>query len=159
MAKLNLAKVFTGMHALVYRLTGGAISGKVAGMSVLLITTVGRKSGKPHTTPLSFFPDGDRRIIVASNGGAPRHPAWWLNLQKNSTAMIQVGRQRVAVQAAEVSAADEPRLWDTIIRTYAGYDAYRGKTTRRIPLIALTEVERGRSSDFSRVASGGVSGP
>src|SRR5260370_33676791 len=81
-----LQRLFMKGHISLYRLTGGAIGGGMADQSFLILTTVGRKSGKERDTPLFYFIDGDRFIIIGSNGGAPKHPIWWLNLQANPRA-------------------------------------------------------------------------
>jgi F420H(2)-dependent quinone reductase len=81
--------------------------------------------------------DGDRWVVVASNGGRARHPAWWLNLRSQPDASIQIGRQTYRVTATETSGADRERLWRKMADMYKGYDGYARKTTRQIPVIAL----------------------
>src|SRR6266545_2577096 len=82
------------LHQRVYRLTDGAIGRHVGGRPALMLHTVGRKTGKPRTTALTYAKDGDDYLIVASYGGSPQHPAWFLNLQANPRVEVQVGRQR-----------------------------------------------------------------
>jgi deazaflavin-dependent oxidoreductase (nitroreductase family) len=84
----TLVKVLSSSHRVWYGLTGGRLGGRMNGMDVLLLTTTGRKSGKPRTTPLQFMQDGGAYVVVASNGGSERHPAWWLNLKREPSAAI-----------------------------------------------------------------------
>src|SRR5688572_25977969 len=84
-----LQNVLTRLHTALYRSSNGVIGGRIAGSPVLLLTTTGRRSGKPRTVPLLYLMDGGDVVLVASNGGAVRHPTWWLNLQAASEAWIQ----------------------------------------------------------------------
>jgi len=120
-----------------YRRTGGAIGGRMFGGPVLLLTTTGRKSGRAWTVPLLFQPDADRWVIMASNAGNPRHPAWWLNLRARPEASVQIGRDTYSVMAVEATGAERERLWRLMADMYKGYDAYARKTTRTIPVIVL----------------------
>ena len=107
-------------------------------MPVLLLTTTGRRSGKARTTPLTFFRDGSDLVVIASNGGADRPPDWSLNLQQNPRAVVQIGTDKVTVQATTASPEERERLWVGITAAYPGYAAYQEKTTRRIPVLILT---------------------
>jgi len=132
-------KLYGEEHVRRYRETGGEV-GHIwkEGSTVLLLTTTGRRSGKPRTTPLTFFRCGSKLVVVASNGGADRAPAWSLNLRQEPAAGVRIGSERLAVQAREASAEERERLWPTIVGTYAGYGRYEQRTTRRIPLFILT---------------------
>ncbi|HLM37941.1 MAG TPA: nitroreductase family deazaflavin-dependent oxidoreductase [Gaiellaceae bacterium] len=125
-------------HLLVHRLSRGRLLGRVAGMPVLLLTTTGRRSGKPRTTPLTFFRDGADLIVIASNGGADRPPDWSLNLQQNPLAVVKIGKKKLTVQARLGSAEERARLWPGITATYSGYARYEKKTARQIPMLILT---------------------
>jgi F420H(2)-dependent quinone reductase len=120
-----------------YQRTGGRIGGMVRGAPVLLLTTTGRKSGQLWTVPLVYRTDGDRLVVVASNGGAARHPAWWLNLRTHPHTTVQVGRERRAVSASEATGAERDRLWELMVDLHAGYADYQRKTRRRIPVVVL----------------------
>jgi deazaflavin-dependent oxidoreductase (nitroreductase family) len=120
-----------------YRRSGGTIGGKMFGAPVLLLTTTGRKSGRSWTVPLMYQTDGARWVIIASNGGSTRHPAWWLNLRSQPDASIQIGRQTYPVTAVETAGEDRERLWRRMADMYKGYDAYAQKTTRQIPVALL----------------------
>jgi F420H(2)-dependent quinone reductase len=125
-------------HLAVHRATRGRVLGSVAGMPVLLLTTTGRRSGKARTTPLTFFRDGADLVVIGSNGGADRPPAWWLNLQQTPRAVVEIGTDRLAVTARRASEQERERLWVVITATYAGYDRYQERTRRRIPVLLLT---------------------
>ncbi|PWR13136.1 nitroreductase family deazaflavin-dependent oxidoreductase [Micromonospora sicca] len=119
-----------------YRRSGGKLGGKMFGAPVLLLTTTGRKSGRSWTVPLMYQTDGDRWVIIASNGGSARHPAWWLNLRSQPDA-LQIGRQTYLVTAVETAGEDRERLWQQMADMYKGYDGYARKTTRQIPVVVL----------------------
>jgi len=125
-------------HLVVHRLSRGRLLGRVAGMPVLLLTTTGRRSGKPSTTPLTFFRDGADLVVIASNGGSDRPPAWSLNLQRNPRAVVRIGTGELAVTARTATAEERERLWAEITATYAGYARYQQRTARRIPVLLLT---------------------
>ena len=126
-------------HLALYRASRGRVLGSVAGMPVLLLTTTGRRSGRTRTTPLTFFRDGDEVVLIGSFGGSDRPPAWWLNLQAQPRAMIEIGTTRKAVTARAASAEERERLWAVITGTYSGYARYQQRTARRIPVVLLTE--------------------
>jgi len=119
-------------------MSGGRILGTVAGMPVLLLTTTGRRSGKARTTPLTFFRNGNDLVVVASNGGSDRAPNWWLNLQHDPRAVVEIGQDEIAVTARAAPAEQRERLWVEITATYAGYARYQEVTERRIPVVLLS---------------------
>lgn len=125
-------------HLAVQRLSWGRLLGRVAGMPVLLLTTTGRRSGKPRTTPLTFFRDGANLVVIASNGGADRPPDWSLNLQQNPHAVVKIGTDKLTVQGRTASPEERERLWPRITATYSGYARYQKKTARQIPVLILT---------------------
>ena len=125
-------------HLLVQRMSRGRVLGTVAGMPVLLLTTTGRRSGKPRTTPLTFLRDGTDLVVIASNGGADRPPDWWLNLRQHPRAVVEIGADTLTVTARTASAEERERLWVGIIATHSGYAGYQEKTTRQIPVVLLT---------------------
>ena len=135
-ARLAL-KLGTGVHSGVYRATGGKLFGRMGKSPILLLNTVGRKSGKKRTTPLLYVMDGEGFVIIASKGGAPTHPAWYLNLIANSDATVEVGDREVRVRAEEVHGEDKTRLWQKMVEMYPTYDDYQTKTEREIPLLVL----------------------
>lgn len=106
-------------------------------MPVLLLTTTGRRTGKPRTTPLTFFRDGANLVVIASNGGADRPPDWSLNLQQNPRAAVKIGTDELNVEARTASPEERDRLWAGITATYSGYARYQIKTAREIPVLIL----------------------
>jgi len=106
-------------------------------MPVLLLTTIGRKSGKQHTTALVYMPDGDDFVVVASNGGQARLPNWWLNMRQNKQASIEVSRRRLRVSVQEANTEERQRLWPRVIAYKAGHEAYQERTPYPLPLIIL----------------------
>jgi len=135
---------FGRLHRAAYRATGGRVGGRLVGLDVLLLTTTGRRTGLPRTTPMPFYRDGDRLVLVGSNGGADTDPAWWKNLQATPEAEVEIGRERLAVRAALATPEDRDRLWPRLKEWNANYRRYETKTTRRIPVVILTpEPSRG----------------
>jgi deazaflavin-dependent oxidoreductase (nitroreductase family) len=124
-------------HLAAYRASGGRLLGRLAGMPVLLLTTTGRRTGKPRTRPLTFFRDGDAIVLVASNGGADRAPGWLLNLEARPLASVRIGRERFAVEARVATEDERARLWPVITGTFTGYGGYQARTKRPIPLVLL----------------------
>jgi deazaflavin-dependent oxidoreductase (nitroreductase family) len=132
-----LARTAMRMMVWLYRSTGGRIGGRMFGATVLLITTTGRRSGRPWTNPVMYQRDGDGYVVIASNGGSDRHPAWWLNLRSNPEATIQVGREVVRVSATRTAGAERARLFALMTKAYKGFADYEAKTTRKIPVVRL----------------------
>jgi F420H(2)-dependent quinone reductase len=130
-------KAASAVHRAVYRASGGRIGGRVWGLSILLLTTTGRRSGRERTTPLCFLPDGDALVVVASNGGMDWFPDWWLNLLEQPHAEVLVGRERRAVVARRAAPDEHARLWAAITAIAPGYLRYRARTEREIPLVLL----------------------
>ncbi len=127
----------TGTHVFWYRLTGGRIGGRFGRLNMLLLTTTGRKSGRPWTTPLTYLADGDEMVLVASNGGSPGHPAWYLNLRSNPQVTVERLGRKMAVTARTATPEEKARLWPMVVAMYSGYAGYQRRTTRQIPLVIL----------------------
>ena len=133
-------------HRAVYRLTRGRLLGRVAGMPVLLLTTTGRRSGRARTTPLTYFEFGDDLVVVASNGGEDSAPAWWLNLCERPEATITTGTHTQPVTARPTTEEEHERLWPMITAVHPGYAAYARRTTRRIPVVVLSQTKENAPS-------------
>jgi deazaflavin-dependent oxidoreductase (nitroreductase family) len=128
---------FTATHVALYRMSGGRVGRTMGGVPILLLDHVGRKSGERRTLPLMYAPDGDDFVLVASYGGAPKHPAWYLNLKANPETTVQVGSERREVRAVEVDGEERSRLWDKAAAAYPAYNVYQRRTERRIPVVKL----------------------
>jgi len=128
---------FIRVHTALFRLTNGRIGGRMGTQRILLLTTTGRASGRRRTVPLTYFEDGERLVIIASAGGAPRDPAWWRNLQLRPEAHVQVGRERRAVRARIASPEERARLWPRVKRENPAYAEYEKRTSREIPVVLL----------------------
>ena len=131
-------RLFTGAHVFVYRFSGGKLGGSMGKGPVSLLTTTGRKTGLQRTTPLLYLKDGENLILVASYGGAPNHPVWWLNLQANPQTEVEVGNKKLPMTARQADAEERKRLWPLLVAMYPGYAEYEKKTTREIPVIILS---------------------
>jgi deazaflavin-dependent oxidoreductase (nitroreductase family) len=125
------------LHVRLYRLSGGRIGGHIGKAPVLLLTHRGRRSGTIRTTPLLYLSDGERIVVVASYGGAPRHPDWYLNLEAGPSAEIQTGQTRRPVTARTATPEERDRYWPQVVAMYSSYESYQRKTEREIPLVIL----------------------
>lgn len=122
-----------------YRVTGGKVGGKfLRGAPVMLLTTTGRKSGKPRTAPLIYLEDGDDLVIVASKGGMSHHPAWYRNLEANPDVEVEIGSLRRKMRARRVSDEEKAQLWPRLTKIYRDYDDYQQRTDRNIPVVVLS---------------------
>jgi deazaflavin-dependent oxidoreductase (nitroreductase family) len=136
--KDTATRVVTRLHSEIYRRTGGKFAGKAGKTQFLLLTTTGRRTGQPRTTPLNYLADGDTFVLVASYGGDDRDPQWLHNLRANPAASVQVGAQRHDVQARVATAEEKARYWPKVVEMYPGYDKYQAKTSRQIPVVVLS---------------------
>ncbi|MEU4776958.1 nitroreductase family deazaflavin-dependent oxidoreductase [Micromonospora sp. NPDC023633] len=110
------------------------------GVFTLLLTTRGRRSGKLRRTALIYGRDGDAYLVVASQGGDPKHPAWYLNLLDEPLVEVQVGAERFTARARTATAEEKPRMWSTMAAIWPAYDDYQTKTDRDIPVVVLDRV-------------------
>jgi deazaflavin-dependent oxidoreductase (nitroreductase family) len=131
-------------HVWVYRKTNGVLGGKwrvgaafPSGVDVCLLTTKGRKSGETRTAPLLYLPDGERVVVVASQGGMPKHPLWYLNLQATPDVEVQVRGHRRRMRARTATSAERTAYWPRLVAMYSDYDDYQSWTTREIPVVIL----------------------
>lgn len=131
-------ELFGDEHVRVYRETDGE-RGYLwrNGTHILLLTTTGRKSGEPRTTPLIHRTDGDRWIIVASKGGHPDDPIWFKNLEANPEAEIQVLAERIPVTHSVAEGTERERLWQLMCEVWPDYESYQQSTEREIPVVVL----------------------
>ncbi|HST88998.1 MAG TPA: nitroreductase/quinone reductase family protein [Ktedonobacterales bacterium] len=125
------------LQVALYRRSGGRLVGRVGRTPVLLLTTTGRRTGTQHTVPLGYFDDGGVRYVVASNGGAPRNPAWYFNLVAHPEVRVQVGAEVSAAVARPAAGEERARLWEHLMTTAPMYRRY-ARAPREIPLVVLT---------------------
>ena len=135
--KDTVARLVNVFHRTVFNTTKGRLLGKLGGMPVVMLTTTGRKSGEQRTTPLMYLDDGDRWVVVASNGGADWEPGWWLNLRAGSPATVAVNGTRTPVTGTEITGSERERLWQVLNDQVFDYDAYQRKVSRQIAVVAL----------------------
>ena len=133
-AAVNL---FWKVHPKVYRWSKGRIGGSIMGFPVLLLITTGRRSGLQRTKALMYLPHGDAFVVVASALGQPAHPAWWLNLEADPNALVEIRGSRLPVQAREAEGEEREALWRAFIEKSDAYAQYQTQTTRRIPMVVL----------------------
>jgi len=136
-----LMTAFIALNIWLYRLSGGRVMGRMGGAPILLLTTTGRKSGRNRTVPLLYLTDAGNFVIVASLGGAPRHPAWFLNLEANPRVQLQVGKQQIACTARRANAEEKARLWPGLVAIYPQYADYQKRTTRDIPVVIVSPAQ------------------
>jgi deazaflavin-dependent oxidoreductase (nitroreductase family) len=133
----SLMKAIGTVHTALYRASGGRLGRHMRGSQVVLLTTVGRKSGRKRTTPLFGLQDGENWTLIASQGGHPEHPNWYLNLRDHPDVELQVGGETVRMRAETAQGAERERLWAKMADMYDGYNEYQKLTTRTIPVVVL----------------------
>jgi F420H(2)-dependent quinone reductase len=131
-------KIFVPFHAWLLRTFKGRVLGTMGAAPILLLTVPGRKSGQPRTAPLLYVKDGGRYIVIASKGGSLTNPDWFENLVANGDGNVQLGEENFPVNAEVVKDLERERLWNEAAKVYPAYNDYAKKTTREIPVVALT---------------------
>ncbi|MBX3024382.1 nitroreductase family deazaflavin-dependent oxidoreductase [bacterium] len=134
-----IIKLMSRLNTWAYRATNGRVGGRfLRGAPVLLLTTIGRKSGARRVAPLIYARDGERLLLVASKGGMDHHPLWYRNLDANPQVEVQIGAEVRAMTARTASAEEKRALWPKAVAVYRDYDDYQARTQRDIPLVILT---------------------
>ena len=136
----GLDRRLSALGVAVFRLTKGAVA-RPWGVDALLLTTTGRRSGRSRTVVLQYFPDGADIIVVAANGGAPTHPAWYHNLLAEPRATVELAGRRLGVRALSVDDATAGELWPRILRKAPDYERYLRATSRQLPLLRLSPAD------------------
>jgi deazaflavin-dependent oxidoreductase (nitroreductase family) len=129
--------LFGQAHVDRYVATDGREGHDWRGVTTLLLTTTGRKSGEPRTTPLIYRDYGDAQLVVASKGGAPEHPLWYRNLSADPNVEVQIKGDRFAAKARTAGADERPEMWRLMTEDWPDYDEYQRKTDREIPVVVL----------------------
>ncbi|MCA2225845.1 nitroreductase family deazaflavin-dependent oxidoreductase [Nonomuraea aurantiaca] len=120
-----------------FRANKGKVGGMFEGADLVLLTTTGAKSGKRTTSPVMYFEDGDRYVVIASYAGADHHPAWYHNLVANPEVTAEIGTETFELTAEVVEGEERDRLYARVVEIAPGFAEYQAKTTRRIPVVAL----------------------
>ncbi|HXD89414.1 MAG TPA: nitroreductase family deazaflavin-dependent oxidoreductase [Candidatus Binataceae bacterium] len=124
-----------------FRANQGKVGGAMEGMPIVLLTMTGAKTGRTLIRPLCYSRDGDRIVIIASYGGAPKNPPWYHNLVKNPVVTVEVGAEKYKARAAQVSGAERDRLFAAQAKLMPFFNDYQQKTKRSIPVLTLTRVD------------------
>jgi deazaflavin-dependent oxidoreductase (nitroreductase family) len=133
--------LFGQEHVRRYQETDGAEGHDWQGTTVLILTTTGRRSGEPRSTPLIYGKRGDDHVVVASKGGAEEHPGWYLNLAEEPVVTVQVRGDRFKARARTATPDEKPDLWPMMVARWSPYDEYQRKTAREIPVVVLEREE------------------
>ena len=124
-----------------FRTNGGVVGGQFAGAPLLLLSTTGAKTGLPRVNPLAYLADGDRHIIIASYAGAPNNPPWYYNLLSNPEVSVELGSERFTANTEVLNEQERTELFTRMVEVMPVFSEYQSKTTRVIPVIALTRLE------------------
>lgn len=135
--KDSAVKRWSAVHRVLYRSTRGLVGRRLVDNDMLLLTTTGRHTGKPHTVPLLYLSDDDRLIVIASYGGRDRHPEWYLNLRSTPEVTVELPGGRRHLTARTVSPEERRELWPRVVAAYDGYAVYESRTEREIPVVML----------------------
>lgn len=140
--RLVIAWFFVPMHRLLFRLSGGRLLGRLEGVGILVLVTRGRKSGKLRSSPLMYFefPESSDPIVVASNYGQDRHPAWFLNAEADPNVLVEIQGGRFAAEARITQGEERAALYEQVTRANARFAGYAASTDRQIPVVALRRV-------------------
>ncbi len=133
----SIGKLLMGLHIFIYRQSKGRQAGFMRGMPVLLLTTIGRKSGKQRTVPIMYLRDSENYVVIASNGGRDSFPAWFLNLKSHPQVTIEVDGVSRTATAEQANPEEKQRLWPQLVEKAAFFEEYRKKTTRDIPMVIV----------------------
>ncbi|MEA2057789.1 MAG: nitroreductase family deazaflavin-dependent oxidoreductase [Actinomycetota bacterium] len=136
----STVQILSRLHVLAFRATGGRLGSRIAGIDVLLLTTTGNRTGATRIVPLLYLRDGLDYIVVASYGGRPHHPDWYLNLLADPEARVRVDGEHLTVHSSTLSVEERKIWWKRAVADWSDYEEYQGRTTREIPLVRLTPV-------------------
>ena len=121
-----------------FRANAGKVGGRFAGRTLLILHTIGAKSGQERLNPVAYVRDADRLVIIASKGGAPTNPDWYYNIVANPQVTVEVGTEQFSARASISMEPERTRLYDKMVEVMPGFADYKKKTTRNIPVIVLT---------------------
>ena len=124
-------------HVRVYRESDGEKGYIWNGVPILLFTTKGRKTGQPRTIPIIYTQVGDKQVIIASKGGSPTHPKWYLNILDDPNVDVQIKADKFKAKARSAESPEREQLWDEAVKTWPNYNIYQSRTERRIPVVVI----------------------
>ena len=131
-----IIKWMSRLNTLAYKASGGRVGGSfLQGAPVALLTTTGRKTGQPRVSPLLFLRDGDRVVLVASQGGRANNPMWYLNLKANPKVSVQIKKEVLELTARDATEAEREHYWPQLVAMYSSFDDYQTWTDRVIPIV------------------------
>ncbi|MDT5226677.1 MAG: hypothetical protein QOH94_470 [Mycobacterium sp.] len=131
-----IIKWMSRLNTLAYKASGGRFGGSfLQGAPVALLTTTGRKTGQPRVSPLLFLRDGDRVVLVASQGGRANNPMWYLNLKANPKVSVQIKKEVLEMTARDATEAEREHYWPQLVAMYSSFDDYQNWTDRVIPVV------------------------
>jgi len=131
-----LIKWMSRINTAAYKMSGGRVGGTfLQGAPVALLTTIGRKTGEPRVSPLLFLRDGNRVVLVASQGGRTNNPMWYLNLKANPTVTVQIKKEVLRLTARDATVAERARYWPQLVAMYSSFEDYQSWTDRVIPIV------------------------
>jgi len=125
------------LHRRLYQLTGGVVGKRLVDNDMLLLTTTGRRTGRPHTVPLLYLREGDALVVIASYGGRDHHPAWYLNLVATPEVEVQVRKGRLKALARIADSEERASWWPRVVDAHGDYAVYQTRTHRVIPVVLL----------------------
>lgn len=137
---MNPDDLFGQEHVDHYRRTDGEVGHDWRGTQVLLLTTTGRRSGEPRTTPLIYGRSGDDVLVVASKGGSDEPPTWYLNLREHPEAEVQIRGERFRARARDATPEEKPAMWRQMVGHWPPYEDYQRQTDRDIPVVVLERI-------------------
>jgi deazaflavin-dependent oxidoreductase (nitroreductase family) len=132
-----LLALITAVHRFLYRATGGRVGARAGRLTFLLLEHTGRRSGRRYLAPLLYVEDGARLVVVGSNAGDDRDPAWWQNLKARPETSVRVGTRRLAVRARAAAGEERARIWQRLLERWPEYARYETRTAREIPVVLL----------------------
>jgi deazaflavin-dependent oxidoreductase (nitroreductase family) len=138
MARRGFMRAVDVLTQAAYHVSGGRVGARQAGHDILLLTTVGRKSGKERTHALLFVRDGARYVVCGSNFGDARHPAWYLNLRAHPAGTARIGTLTVPIVATGATGEERDRLWQKLVAAWPAFEGYQAGIERAIPIVILT---------------------
>lgn len=137
-ADRRFIRIFTGIHRRILAVSGGRILGRMGGHPLLILTTTGRRTGQPHSTPVIGIPSGEGWLLVASNGGAATQPLWVRNIAANPQVTVRRGERTGTFHARILAGQERSLRWPELVQAYPPYTRMQAKTDRELPVILLT---------------------